>query len=104
MADSNLTSTLDSHEAASSFLDALLEWGRIRAAEFPFELFSPMEGASEPVTSPAFKKVVSEELGPVLAVIKFESQPFLELVDEREDVVSLLPIQRQLEVRFQNMD
>lgn len=57
------------------------------------------DGASTSANAASSEKL-AEVLEPVLSVIDFENQPIFDLVSEREDVVSLLPVQRQLEVRL----
>lgn len=90
-------------QAASYVLDAVIEWGKqlmMKSSKVPScpatgEAFSASTGSA---ISNAEK--LHEVLAPLLAAIQFESEPILDLMEEREDVFSLLPLQRLLAVRI----
>lgn len=105
LADSQLIQEVDTQEA-SFLLDGILEWGNARlkgscpgTAPAKPDLASCARGSSQTGRGTPCKKM-AELLQPVLAAIDFERQPIFDLVDEREDVLQLLPMQRQVDVRL----
>lgn len=71
-----------------------------KTVEQPGSKPSPCFSAEgRPTSYAAASEELAKILGPVLRVIRFEEEPFVAFVDEKEEMLSMLPKERLLEVR-----